>query len=410
LEIRRLPSWTFAIAAALLVAVWQWATVNANYAGNWTALFRTGALQPQPPELAGENIYRFAGSTGYDGQFYHYIAHDPLMRTSLAAAVDNPRFRYRRILVPALAYGLALGRTAWVDRAYEAVCLLAIALGVWWSCRFADKSGLAPAWGLLFLLLPAVPITADRMVVDAALAALAVAFLLYVSRPSWKLFVVLSCAALVRETGFLLIAGYCGWLLWRRQWRGGCIFLLSAVPALAWYGYVQVRTAQQPIAFAPFRAILDTFRQPLGYPAGTPLAAWVSAADYLALAGLGLAFLLAIARFANHPRDPVRIAALLFVVTGLILRDPNPFRNVYDFGRVYTPLLLCLQRGAGCQPADRLTIGPGERSSPGWFRTMAVGAVETRGPVLLAPVLLMLPRIGMQFAPQVLGVTRWLAR
>ncbi|HUI55159.1 MAG TPA: hypothetical protein VLY04_09315, partial [Bryobacteraceae bacterium] len=188
MEIRRLPSWTFAVAAALLVSTWQWATVTANYAGNWTALYCTGALQPQPPELASENTYHFAGSMGYDGQFYHYIAHDPLMRTNLAAAVDNPRFRYRRILVPALAYCLALGRTTWVDRAYEAVCLLAIAMGVLWSCCYVERTGLARTWGVLFLLVPAVPVASDRMVVDAALAALTVAFLFYAPAPSWRLF------------------------------------------------------------------------------------------------------------------------------------------------------------------------------------------------------------------------------
>ena len=107
-ESTRLPLWTFPLAAIALVTLWQWATVTANYGGNWTALFCTGATQRQPPLVVSENIYLFANSPGFDGQMYHYIAHDPLMRSDLRRYIDDPRLRYRRILIPLLAYGVAL--------------------------------------------------------------------------------------------------------------------------------------------------------------------------------------------------------------------------------------------------------------------------------------------------------------
>jgi hypothetical protein len=387
-EINRWPAWTLPAVAVLFVALWQWATVTANYGGNWTALFCTGAIQCHPPLVASEHIYLFTNSTGFDGQFYHYIAHDPFLRSDLKNYVDDPRLRYHRILIPLLAYALALGQSRWIDRAYELVCLLSFGLGVYWSSRFAQNAGLAPAWGLLFLLMPAIPITLDRLVVDAGLAALTAAFLYYSRSASrWslpKLFLVLTCAALTRETGFLLVLGYCGYLAWRRQFRMAGVFLLSAAPAIAWYGYVQLQTTGMayPVSLIPLSAILQVLGHPTKYPAGTPLAGVVVMADYLALAGVLLAFWLAFVWLIRTPGDPIRLTAALFAALAVVFQRADHWQNVYDFGRVYTPVLLCLS---------------------------AIGA-EQRDPWLLLPVAMMLPRIAIQFAPQVLGIIHWIAR
>ena len=366
-----------------LVALWQWATVTANYKGNWTALFCTGAIPQPPPLAASERIYLFANSRGFDGQMYHYVAHNPFIRSDLTTYIDAPRLRYRRILVPLLAYGLALGRSELVDRAYEVVCLLSIALGVYWSCRFAQTVKLSAAWGMLFLFMPAIPITMDRLVIDGALAALTAAFLCYSQSPSWKLFLVLLCAALTRETGLLLMVAYCAHLTWRRELRMAGIFLLSAVPAAAWYCYVHVRTTGAPYgaSLVPFSAILRVLVNPWKYPPGTPFADAVRVADYLALAGVLLAFGLAFLWFVREPQYPSRIAAMLFAAMAVVVQRTDHWQNVYDYGRVYTPLLLCLA---------------------------ATGA-QYRNPRLLTAVALMLPRIAIQLAPQMLGVIRWLA-
>ena len=142
---KRLPIWSWAAIAVALVACWQWATVRANYGGNWTALYCTGALQRQPPLNRFEHVYVFADSTGYDGQFYHYIAHDPFLRSDLQRYIDSPRLRYRRILIPVLAYALASGHAEWVDRAYELIFLVTVGLGVYWSCRIAQSCRMAAA-------------------------------------------------------------------------------------------------------------------------------------------------------------------------------------------------------------------------------------------------------------------------
>lgn len=54
--------------------------------GNWTALFCTGSeFKPVPAPLRSDNIYIFQGTFGYDGQEYHYIAHDPFLTRGFSA-------------------------------------------------------------------------------------------------------------------------------------------------------------------------------------------------------------------------------------------------------------------------------------------------------------------------------------
>jgi hypothetical protein len=191
----------------------------------------------------------------------------------------------------------------------------------------------------------------------------------------------LACAALTRETGFLLVLAFCASLAWRREFHAAGMYLLSATPALAWYSYVQVHTAGQPwnVSLIPFASILRALENPPRYMSTMPFADVVRATDYLALAGmllgLGLAF-----RFFTA-RDPIRVAAMLFAMFAVIVQPIETWQSVYAFGRIYTPLLLC----------------------------MAGIAAQLRKPWLLMPVAMILPRLAIQLAPQALGIMGWIA-
>jgi hypothetical protein len=313
------------------------------------------------------------------------------MRTDLKYAIDDARLRYRRILIPLLAYTLAQGRPERIDPAYELVFLLSIGLGVFWSCRFVRERKLTPAWGLLFVLMPAIPISMDRLVVDAGLAALTAGFLLYSPDPSWKLFVLLAAAPLTRETGFLLVLGYAISLACQRAFQTAGVYLLAAVPALVWYGYVGARTEGKSygMLLTSLSALLETILNRSTYPTGTPFVRAIELADEFALCGVFLAFGLAVYYYLQSRCDSVRVGGALFALMGVILllvRPPGDegtaqlFRNVYHFGRVFTPLLACLA-GVGAQ---RRSLLP------------------------LAPAAMMLPRVAIQLTPQVLGVIRWI--
>jgi hypothetical protein len=373
---RRLALAACAMAAALS---WQWATVHANYGGNWTALFCAGALRGVPSALASEHIWQFPGSGGFDGQLYHYIAHDPLLRDpGLKAAVDDPRLRYRRILVPGLASILAAGRADWVDRVYYGLILVFIGAGVFWTAACCRDLGRSPAWGLLFVLLPAALVSLDRMVVDVALAAFAAGFACHARAPSWRLFLILAAAALTRETGVLLLAGCCGYLALERRWKQAAVFSLAAVPAFAWYAYVHAHTAADHyrMSFVPLSAILFDLVHPLAYPPGVRLVWLARIGDYLALSGVLAAFALALRWGLRRKPDPVLLSLVCFAAMGLILQNKDHWLHVYDYGRVYSPALLFL----GLEGLRRGS----------W--------------AAIVPWSLMLPRIGMQLGGQILGV------
>jgi hypothetical protein len=361
-----------------LVFAWLWLTVHVNYAGNWTALYCTGALHGMPASLAAEHIWQFPDSNGYDGQTYHYIAHDPWMRDpGLTASVDNPRLRYRRILVPALAWVVAMGRPAWIDPAYYAIILLWIGAGVYWTAAFCRDSGRAAAWGLLFLCVPATLIAMDRMTVDVALAALTVAFAYYLRRLSWRLFVVLAAAMLARETGALLLAGYCGSLLWERRIARAAWFSLAALPAFAWFAFVHRHTPSEQFTLhttiIPLAAIWANIAHPFVYPPRVHLAWLATACDYVALSGALIAVALGCWWNLRRQPDGVSLCILCFAAMAVFLQPYEHWSHVYNYGRIYSPLLILL---------------PLQRRS--WSA--------------LLPLLLMLPRIGMQFGNQILGL------
>jgi hypothetical protein len=160
----------------------------------------------------------------------------------------------RRILVPGLAWLLALGRPQWIDAAYIAVCLLWIGLGVLWASELCLRLSVPAAWGLLFVFFPAVLVSVDRTVTDVAVAALAVGFILYSSaQSSWRLVLVLVAAALARETGFFFLAGYCGYLLFERRWTLALRYAGAGIPAALWYLYLQMHIEPYPPFVAPYR-------------------------------------------------------------------------------------------------------------------------------------------------------------
>ncbi len=231
------------LAAALLCcalgAGFQWLTVHANYGGNPTALFLHGSRVPLPQALAFEHIYVFANSGGYDGQSYHYIAHDPLRRTEIGRAVPDPSLRYPRILVPGIAHILALGRPQWVDAAFFACNLGFLALGAYWLAILLDRAGIHPLFAALYVVLPVAIVSLDRMLVDLALTSLALGFAVYLSpeRPR-NLYVILAAAALCRDAGFLLFAAYALHLATLRRYRQIALFTTALLPALAWILWV----------------------------------------------------------------------------------------------------------------------------------------------------------------------------
>jgi hypothetical protein len=352
---------SIALVAVVLAGAAQGLTVRYNYGGNWTGLFCHGARQPLVPELSSERVFHSQVSAlGYDGQFYHVMAHDPFLLRGYVRYVDAPRVRYQRILLPALAYLLGLGLPRLVDVAYIVLVLAFTGLGAGMLAYWARQHERAPVWGLLFLLVPATFVSLDRLTVDVALAALtAAALVLWRARRHAWLFLVVALAALSRETGLIVCAALVAAFAQERQWRRALLFATAALPALGWYGYVSALTpaAEYATSFVPFSgtwsAWLDALQRMKGPPRSNaglhPLhVAWRVLAPLVAALRARLDLIGGVAAIASGFAGVLRvrafpeIAAALFACLALLLQRADVWIEVYGFGRIMSPLLVIL--------------------------------------------------------------------
>jgi hypothetical protein len=370
--------WVVVAAALALAFCWQATTVSVNYDGNWTALFCTGGNWETPAELADEQIYTFAGSNGFDGQFYHYMAHE-VVPGELSRYVDDNQLRYRRVLLPGMAYLFGMGRHGWIDAAYIASGFLFLVLGIWWMAAIAMDAGLSAAWGALFMFVPASLIFLDRMTIDHALVAFCIGFAYYARRkPGWQLYLVLMLAPLAKEMGVLLIFSYCCWCAWRREWRTALIFATSGIPAAIWFLYLAatIGVSGYPNTWVPLQSLLHYMLNPVDYPADVPFVRVVQFADSMAHFGMLVTVVLAAVLLVKRRLDPVLISMGLFTLLTVFLQRWDNWVSVYGFGRIYSPMVGLVV--AAWLPVDRR-----------WA---------------LVPLALITPRVVIEYGRQIEGV------
>lgn len=353
-----------ALIAVLAVFGWTAARVHFTNGGNWTALFSTGVDFPVPPDLAA-GTYQVPG-TGYDGQFYRLLAHDPFLRRNYARYVDLPQLRFRRALVPFAAWLLAFGQERWVDAAYIAVEMIFLALGVYWCGRWMARRGRSPAWGLLFVALPATLASFDRMLVDEALATLFAGFLLCSDEKRWtRVWLLAALAALTRETGMILAAALVIDRGLHLDWRGAARFAASLIPAAAWYGYLftGLPPDRAPVELGiPIWGMVQRLFLLRAYP-DPAMQLLLRVTDFLALVGLAASIVLAIIWLRRCKPGPVSISVGLFVALALVLASPVYLYDPFGYGRPASPLLLwvmleAVERGAWIALAAPLAISP----------------------------------------------------
>jgi hypothetical protein len=345
-----------AVATAVLLA-WQAFIVFFGYGGAWTALFMTGdsASAAVPPALVSTG-YVFKNNKGFDGQYYRYVAHDPLFRYGLNAYMDLAPLRYQRILVPGLAWLLAAGRPQLIDVSYIAVIFGFVWLGAWWLARLADARGLHPAWGAVaFSLMPATLISVNRMTVDVALAAFCAGFVWYAYQDSPRcLYMIAVLAPLVRETGVLLTAAACLYALLNRRWLRAMLFATAAAPTWLWYRFVgghldtvgpfKATPHLDAIPFSgflnPFLGIVQEFGQLPNYPVPPAAKHFAQSLDVLALIGVVVATGFAFWQARRARSQPESLAAALFALLVVGLSYQQFWVDINGYGRTATPLVL----------------------------------------------------------------------
>ncbi len=338
--------WFWALLTVAIALSGQFITVQYNYGGNWTGLFCAGDRFTLPPSPEFDNVLRRKDSLGFDGQFYFLIAHDPMMTKGWARFIEWPGLRYRRILMPGFAHVLALGNPHWILGTYVALNLGFLWLGTWWTSRYAVLLGRQPAWGMLFLLLPASLISLDRLTVNLAFTSLFAGVLYYWRTEAWGKVVgglVLIC--LTRETGLLLVGMIVLCCLQRRWMTRAVMAAAACLPFFAWSSFVN---SQHPpvmshwLAQNPYAWTINALWNAPPAHESVALASIVRTLDLLSFAGFLCATAISLAFAWKKRWEATVLAGAVFAVLGVYLLSLDQWTHVYDYGRVLSPMALSL--------------------------------------------------------------------
>lgn len=180
-------------------------------------------------------IESFAGDVlapvGYDGQFFLYMAADP---GGAVDYVDDPDYRYGRILYPMVARAAALGQTSWLPATLLAVNLVAVVAATYALARHLQREGASAWWALAFAVFPGLWVGVYFDLSEPLAYALAAVAMTQLRRRPLLAAALLGAGTLTRET-VALFALAAAVVIVRSSWRRALTFAAIAVgPLIAW--------------------------------------------------------------------------------------------------------------------------------------------------------------------------------
>lgn len=275
---------------------------------------------------------------GYDGQFYYYIAADPVRARYYVDWNSYGRqaaaYRYGRILYPLLARTLTLGQSSWVPSTLLVVNLLGVALGTLAVAAWILRFGL-PTWlALVYSFYPGVALGVLRDLADPLAFSFVAAAVFLLSfggryRLVWSV-ALFALAGLTRETTLLVPLLYALWRLVHRDWRSSTIlglgsaapFLLWKLWLLVWLGSFALPHKVAPVL--PFSGIAEEWH-------------W-RAADEIQMLGVVLPSLLiaavALAAWLRKSRSPEILVLIANVIVFVIVLNPTSYVDIYGSARM----------------------------------------------------------------------------
>jgi hypothetical protein len=323
-----------------LMLIYQALYVRATAPGQWSALFFNGSkfAHPNVPNFG----YIYPNSSGYDGQWYRTLELDPLLTKGFTQYLDNARLRSRRILISAIAG--ALGRESYPASDYWFIAITDITMALGGLCFIRLAKDYCPPLtaAILYLFIPAIPASTDRMVVDGpAVAGFLAVLLFFRERRTVPLMLVLAALPLVRESSLTVTGGVALAYFLAADFKKMLLSAATALPTIAWWIYEALRTPYVDathlfsIPLVPQALRLFTL---IPRPASPLVALALYAIDFVAMACLLIAFVLfgnMMIRELQRARVegetwivlPVAVLAA-FAGSPEILKDPSGFMRI----------------------------------------------------------------------------------
>jgi hypothetical protein len=340
-----------AFFSILLIAAF--ASCQRVHRGSLTGPFVIGTASARAEMLWPVPVAPDRDSPGYDGQFFLALSLDPFFRGELSTALDNPRYRARRMTWPLAAWLLGFGRPAWVVWALYLVNAAVIAAGGCLISLRAREHGLSQWWGLAFVLALGTLVCVSRMLSDAVMVGLLAAALSLWKRGNERAMaggaLLCALAVLQKETALLALPGF--W--WGANRRARRMLLLCLALPLSWWVFVHYHLPASNVSvldasFAlPGVGLWRAMVANLG--AGRGLARLAKDVGFLTLhalaivAGLRIAVKVTAARSRNLPlaNRGLAVSVGLFAALGLAMAYPL-WMEPWGYSRTLLPLFVLL--------------------------------------------------------------------
>ena len=296
-------------AAVLLLAGFQ-VKVLASHQWNPMAF-----VLERPADIPAEQTW----GVGYDGRFSYALATQAWGSTE---NLDQPGYRYQRILYPLLVRLISLGQEQAVPWVMLGLNLAAAGLGCAALGRLLQRRGASPWLGLVFLFSLGYLLAMRMDLLEPLALALALwGWAVYEEERPFPAVLLLALSGLAKEVGLVFAAGLALWeLAQKRPLRAAGLFAGSVAPYLVWYlalhiwfGTSATQVSQSRLLF-PFTG-LSYLQDPLSRGL---VGVWVLAPAVLA--GLAAAWEL-LRRWGRGMRPD---AALLLAQAGLVAVMPAP--------------------------------------------------------------------------------------
>ena len=290
---------------------------------------------------------------GYDGQFHYLIAQDLLATSDVVRYVDNPAYRYQRILYPALAAMAAHGDLPSLPAAMFWVNLLAVAATTGLLALMLRRRARSPWLALVYPLFGGLMLATLRDLTEpTALFFLVLSLHCYLEARVLPAAAALAAAILGRETLLAMVPVLALDALVRRRDRRAALLLCGAVvPFALWAVYLHSQFGAWGLAVgervfatpgvAVWAYARDLFAETLRAAPRLPerwlLVSTALEADrtYFVLLALALAASLGVGlRTLRRGPSGITVGLIGFTVMPLLMSDLVWRGEVWSFGRV----------------------------------------------------------------------------
>ncbi|MBZ0306218.1 MAG: hypothetical protein K8I82_09135, partial [Anaerolineae bacterium] len=157
-----------------------------------------------------------------------------------APCIDAPAYRYQRILLPILGYGLSAGTETLIPWVFVLVNCAALLFSTRLLEDLLEKEGRKGWFALSYGLFLGLVISARLSTSEPLAYGLVIMAIWAFQREQfWLMAAVLALAGLAKETTGVITAGFVLYFALNRRWRDTFfLILIAGVPFLLWQGYL----------------------------------------------------------------------------------------------------------------------------------------------------------------------------